>query len=140
VLALWRPVIEARLHEASGKRDDARIGLLQLVDQMPKPLPDAPGVWFMLNAWRLEDVFIEAVSWMVAGLPEGSPQAPSLWKRLVEHCPRHPPALLAATEGLLAAGDTEGARNGWARLRARDANFARTAAERNPALAALQTP
>jgi hypothetical protein len=140
VLALWRPVIQGHLLEADGKADEARIGLLALVDRLPKPLPQVPPVWFMLDRWRFEDVFVEAVRWMADGLPDGSAQALSLWRRVPEHAPNDVRSLVAAAEGLLSSNDTVGARELWLRARKLDPVFVAKIAASRPGLAALDAP
>lgn len=140
VLAFWRQVVTARMFEASGTPEKGRRGLRTLLDLIPRPFEASPPVWFMLAEWRVEDVAIEAVRWLVEGLPAGSAAAAPIWKRLPELCPRYPNALLAATEGLLAAGDTAQARAIWKRLKDADAAFAAKLAERKPDLAALERP
>jgi hypothetical protein len=136
-LALWRHVLAAQVLEASGKPDEARMALRTLLDRLPKPLAQAPKAWFMLDHWRIEDVMIEAVGWVVSGLPAKSPMAMPLWRQLAEFCPEYLPALIAATEGLVSAGDTVGARALWTRIRRADPAFAAKEAQRSPRLAAL---
>ena len=140
VLGLWRPVIQAHLLEAAGKGEEGRIHLVTLIDKLPKPLPRVPTAWFLLNEWRFEDVLVEAVRWLVAGLPEGSPQGASLWQRVPEFSPQDVRSLVAAAEGVLAAGDKIGARGLWARARKADPVFVAKISAQRPMLSELDAP
>ena len=140
VLALWKHLITARLRDATGEGVEGRAALVRLLDALPRPVPAAPPMWFMLDEWRLETVLIEAARWLVAGLPAKSEAARPIWKRLAEQAPAYPDALVAASEGLVEAGDVVAARKLWGDLKRLDPDFAAAASKQRPTLRGLEAP
>jgi hypothetical protein len=102
-------------------------------------LPTEEPVWLGLAEWTPAGAALECVRWLVAfAAPEGGGRE-RLWRRLAELALGEFEALLAATEGLLAAQDLEGARRVWALAQAADPGAAARSLALRTTLAPLRS-
>lgn len=113
--------------------------LVAFVHGLPAPLPVEPPVWLGLAEWTPAGAALECVRWLVRLSAPESQEALELWRRLAALAPTDFEALLAATEGLLAAEDLDGARGLWARATAASPEAAGKALALRSALAPLRS-
>jgi tetratricopeptide (TPR) repeat protein len=139
-LALWLELAVAQA-EAAYERppEGAGLGRVALLGRAPTPLPNEAPVWLGLTEWTPAGVALETTRWKVLGVDPASEFATGCWRRLAELAPQDFEALLAATEGLLAGQDPEGARATWRLAQSADPGAAGKALALRAALAPLRS-
>jgi tetratricopeptide (TPR) repeat protein len=139
-LALWLELAVAQAEAAyEMPPEGAGLGRVALLTKAPTPLPSEAPVWLGLTEWTPAGVALETTRWKVLGVDPASEFATGCWRRLAELAPHDFEALVAATEGLLAGQDLEGARALWKLAQSADPGAAGKALALRAALAPLRT-
>jgi len=135
---IWSILVRAQADALGGGSTIARAGLGMALDQLPRPLPKERPTWFGLDSWQPSGAALEATRWLLLD-PSGGPAAARVaWMRLGALAGEDIEALLACADGLLGAGEEQGAQAALERARAVDAEFTTRALRTRPGLAGLR--
>ncbi len=140
-LALWRTLLAAQAAAGAEEAPARRLELEARLGELARAGPVGGTAWFVLRPWTVAEVAVEATRWLLGPTPAApTAAARSAWRRLLALGAGEAGVLLDAAEGLLGAGDRDGALEAYQRANALDPR--RVSAERaaRPALRGLDAP